>query len=366
MPDPIYNPYSVKRIAGGAAFVGREEGIRQIVTSTDDAVAFAYTRFGKTSFQRVVEGKLKEKGKDVLYVPNCGRSEEALRRAIMLQGRKESDILGPVKSSSDLREAVYALDDAYEGRRLYLLLDETEFLFLQENGTANEDTIAFFKELNTSLENITLVYAIFPHVYSRMQIGGSRFGDTAETIRLPPFGKAQTGELVGLCTDPDKMRTVCDRENHGDFVFDAFRVQEDVATRVYEITGGHPFLIQCLMKELIDYSLEEGSLELTGEKVEKLYEKYCRIAQEQIGHVWRGIGQDRTQAQIIELIAQNPGISRDDLAERVETKNPSQFNGALSSIDDLGMGIVTDQKGHRIRGEVMADAIDFFIKHLRK
>ncbi|PIY60056.1 hypothetical protein COY95_03790 [Candidatus Woesearchaeota archaeon CG_4_10_14_0_8_um_filter_47_5] len=354
-----FNPYQADNPARGAGFVGRETQLLQattLATQSKDAAVLGYSRWGKTSLLQALVGSGGViDGIDVIYLGYSGNSLDAflhqLQDALTLSGPNTVQLA----NKSTASQTLHALSSGYQdsGKMLLVLMDETEQLF------RDSSIVHQFRDYNQQLPAVSFLYAIFPHVFERMQESSSRFQDTVTMIPLTPFNLEQTRALVTLCQDSDAMRGLAQIPQRLMYLltFDPFRVEEGLTQRVQEVTGGFPFLVQTYMKMLVDYAAEQGKepLYLNNEIAAAMEVHFTDAIRPQISHLWNAFSS--LQRTMILYVLKNPGITDEGLWKATESfhvKNDSVYLGALSPLTyTRGVGLVTDGNTFAIPGSAV-------------
>ena len=364
MQTRLYNPYDSRRPAAGSRFIGREAEIAEITSGANNIIVFGYSRWGKTSLLKRAASLVQGELSDAIYISNTGSDSAELTGSIKQSMNPTlAEKFGQTQYLS-LNELLRNMDTYYtsEGRKLFIFLDETADLFRDAKATQD------FRAYNQDFHSLVFVYSIFPHVFEQMQKDTSRFQDTAKMVPLVPFDYEHTKDLVELCTDGGRIMAIDAQNRRTPYVIRPFTVEEGIRRKVFDATGGLPFLIQGLMGELVDVSSSTASpTELTDEKFQSAYAGFRLGVREQLSHFWNGL--TTLQKQILGIISTEEGITGDNLLSRVNPENPSVWLGGLNPLlDTKGMGIITTGKqgGYSIRGEIINEALRYFFQNFER
>jgi len=345
----------MRKPAQGDAFIGRREELSKVLDPSNHTIVFGYSRWGKTSLLTNIRNSL---GSDrCIYISDSGRNSAELSNKIYdaWGGNINSPDAGSFGNKDNLQIMLGNYNHILkeEGRHVYILLDETDRLF------ADEDSARLLRNLNQQLTNITLSYSMFPHVFADLQKKVSRFQDTTEFVPLVPFNIGETRDLVHICQDSDLMQGLATSAEKDVFDFKGYTVKEDLPEKLLEYTGGFPFLQQGLMRELLQYSAitpEENVL--TPKKLDEACDNFKYQVQEQIAHLWNAL--TPMQKNILVSVSNHPDAPVDYVASAVSAENPSEFFGAINSIGDKGLGVIEGESRFNIRGKLLTNAIGFF------
>jgi hypothetical protein len=360
-----YNPYSVHELAHGERFVGRENALNAILYDSKDTIVFGYSRWGKTSALKRAEGLLRTEGAAVLYIGNSGMDQEALFSSICNALRSSNHAAHPlVEGQPNLESALLAINAHYADseRPFHLILDETASLL------SNPAFALQSKVWNEQLNSIKFVYAVFPHVFASMQTASSRFQDSAGMVPLVPFCMEETRQLIYLSQDADRMSSLAGVRKPSFIVVKPYRFEEDPTERVFNFTGGLPFLVQGLMSEAISHAQETNEPEYLNTKVfEAACESFPMTIIEQLDHFWNSL--TPMQQRMLIRTEKLGSASEDELLEEAmrissgQRFTPSMFHGALNPLAERGIHLLERQQDrYSIRGTVMKDCINYFGK----
>lgn len=368
---PNFNPYQTNSPATGNLFVGRNELANEIIANHRSIIVFGYSRMGKSSFLKRLCEDAQKYGDEGIYIPVSGNSMEGLK-AKLAAGIKHlssdtAEVLSEVLSKADtLENGLYEIDRACQKSetRWLIALDETAELL------SDVSAIDHMKGLNQNLANVTLAYAIFPHIFEEIQAKASRFQDSAQMTPLLPFTYEQTETLVRLCEDEQKMIEIAaPRKLERFFNVTSYTVDSEAIDKVFSYTGGFPFLIQELMQKSIQ-GLPNGSLEdslhIFPESIDNGLQAVYQNIREQMAHMWNAFSE--LQKTMIEItLTSVEGSTEQELIEctrNLHEDNPSLYLGAINPLAEKGNGILLNQNGrYSVNGEIFRKQFEYFVKN---
>ncbi len=358
MGERIFNPFQTIRPAVGKSFIGREKELDDVMTNKENYLIFGFSRFGKTSFLQTLERSLKDKGKVVVNLGYSGDSVESFVQNINNALKSvDEHAYSLIKDERSINNVMDILNKNFSpDNKLFLLLDETPHLL------NDPSTISTFRAYNNDKPNISFVYAMFPNVFQMIQGHESRFQDAAKMIPLIPFDIDNTKNLVNICKDTDAMRAIASYSSDPDvYDFKAFEVEDGVYEKIYQITGGFPFLVQGLMQRVIDYSIRDRS-EVTSQNMDSSYDFLLRDITENSAHLWNSMSP--LQRGMVGMLASEEGMSESDLKDQTKElsdSDPSVYLSALNPLSEKGLCIIERKDdGFMVRGTLFKDVFRQF------
>jgi hypothetical protein len=257
VPISYLSPYETRAPVTGSRFFGREHEISRILANPDTNHAIlGIRRIGKTSLLRETERILIER--------------EAVARAVYLEC---SDLL----STDDyIREVVRKLNPRELPRlemqkyvfffpnflermskqlksKIIFLLDEVDNLVIMQRGDWE-----LFRMLRASSNKGACQYIIagFREAMREQYMLDSPFYNFTQEIRLSEFTRQQARQLI--VTPMENLRV-------------RFRNEEEVISRIYEETAGHPNLIQYYCLILLRHLDQTGGREINPNSLIDVY-----------------------------------------------------------------------------------------------
>jgi len=350
-------------------FFGRKEDLAEIIelrikqSCPISTILIGGRKIGKTSLLYQIQDRLLKQlhgGSDTIIstyidlqaVVPCDRSTffRDLAAAIARSVQRQGGILVSVPESlagdpySTFCQQVWAIFDQcaehIDSVRFVLLIDETEQLL---GHPWTEDVVSNLRHLiNTSdlQPFVTLVVAGFKevHDYAMVEEGiGSRFGDAVYWTKLGVLTEKDARDLVTV-----PLGGV---------------VREEVVRTVYELSGGHPFIIQYLMDE----AYKPDPTDITAADVAEASRQFSRKVR--VFSSWEGkfTNLDR---QVYWALAQTGRALAPDAVQGLVTSR-TELGATEDSLEFLTYtGVVAEQDGkYTAVGEMYRD---WFARRHRK
>ena len=230
VPISYLSPYETRAPVTGSRFFGREHEISRILANPDTNHAIlGIRRIGKTSLLRETERILieREAAAQVVYM-ECSdllSTDDYIREVVRKLNPRELPRL-------ELQKYVFFFPNFLERMskqlksKIIFLLDEVDNLVIMQRGDWE-----LFRMLRASSNKGACQYIIagFREAMREQYMLDSPFYNFTQEIRLSEFTRQQARNLI--VTPMENLRV-------------RFRNEEEVISRIYEETAGHPNLIQ--------------------------------------------------------------------------------------------------------------------------
>jgi len=251
----MHNPYVAGNPVGGSlAFVGRADVLREVLRvlrrPQDNAIVlYGQRRIGKTSILQHLKVQLPNEGSyHPVFFDLQDKAAWPLSQALQNLAGTIAHTLGHPEPNLDPNvETAFrdewlpaVLGDLPEGSSLVLLFDEFDVL---ADPNAEQAASAFFPYLRSLLvtdpQRLQFVFAIGRNIDDLTNIALSLLrGTPAQRVSL--LSREDTTDVVRLSEANNTLHW-----------------PDDVASRVYELTCGHPFLIQQLCSHVWEHVYDE-------------------------------------------------------------------------------------------------------------
>jgi len=257
VPISYLSPYETRAPVTGSRFFGREHEISRILANPDTNQAIlGIRRIGKTSLLREIERILKEREENakVVYL-ECSdllSSEDYIREVVRKLNPRELPRLHMQKYVFFFPNFLERMSKQFKSKIIFLL-DEVDNLVIMQRGDWD-----LFRMLRASSNKGACQYIIagFREAMREQYMLDSPFYNFAQEIRLSEFSRQQARELI--LTPMENLRV-------------RFRGEDEVVSRIYEETAGHPNLIQYYCMILLRRLDETGEREISPESLIDVY-----------------------------------------------------------------------------------------------
>lgn len=257
VPISYLSPYETRAPVTGSRFFGREHEISRILSSPDTNHAIlGIRRIGKTSLLRETERILieREAAARVVYL-ECSdllSTDDYIREVVRKLNPRELPRL-------ELQKYVFFFPNFLERMskqlksKIIFLLDEVDNLVIMQRGDWE-----LFRMLRASSNKGACQYIIagFREAMREQYMLDSPFYNFAQEIRLSEFTRQQARQLI--VTPMENLRV-------------RFRNEEEVVSRIYEETAGHPNLIQYYCLILLRHLDQTGEREINPQSLIDVY-----------------------------------------------------------------------------------------------
>jgi len=257
VPISYLSPYETRAPVTGSRFFGREHEITRILANPDTNHAIlGIRRIGKTSLLREMERILVEH-EDVVRVVylECSdllSTDDYIREVVRKLNPRELPRLHMQKYVFFFPNFLERMSKVFKSKIIFLL-DEVDNLVIMQRGDWE-----LFRMLRASSNKGACQYIIagFREAMQEQYILDSPFYNFAQEIRLSEFTRQQARELI--VTPMENLRV-------------RFHNEEEVVSRIYEETAGHPNLIQYYCLILLRYLDQTGKREISPENLIDVY-----------------------------------------------------------------------------------------------
>jgi hypothetical protein len=257
VPISYLSPYETRAPVTGSRFFGREHEIARILANPDTNQAIlGIRRIGKTSLLREIERILKEREENarVVYL-ECSdllSSEDYIREVVRKLNPRELPRLHMQKYVFFFPNFLERMSKLFKSKIIFLL-DEIDNLVIMQRGDWD-----LFRMLRASSNKGACQYIIagFREAMREQYMLDSPFYNFAQEIRLSEFSRQQARELI--LTPMENLRV-------------RFKGEEEVVSRIYEETAGHPNLIQYYCLILLRRLDETGQREINPDSLIDVY-----------------------------------------------------------------------------------------------
>ena len=289
MAQPL-NPYIAGNPVGASpAFIGRADVLRAVQgmlrRAQDNAlVLYGQRRIGKTSILQHLAGQLPEEGPYCpVYFDLHDKSALPLAQVLQDLARAIADTLQvPAPDLGDDPETAFrqtwlasALNDLPDDSALVLLFDEFDVLADASQEQAAESFFPYLRDLlNSGLDKLKFVFVIGRNVDDLSNIALSLFKGTASR-RVSLLNRKDTEALVLLSAENDSLHW-----------------SDEAVEQVWQLTQGHPFLIQQLCSHVWEnaYDLQpETAPTAELEDVDEAIEDALEASRNTLEWLWNGL-----------------------------------------------------------------------------
>ncbi len=257
VPISFLSPYETRAPVTGSRFFGREQEISRILANPDSNHAIlGIRRIGKTSLLRETERILKEREEAarVVYL-ECSdllSSDDYIREVVRKLNPRELPRLHMQKYVFFFPNFLERMSKLLKAKIIFLL-DEVDNLVIMQRGDWE-----LFRMLRASSNKGACQYILagFREAMQEQYMLDSPFYNFAQEIRLNEFSRQQARELI--VTPMENLRV-------------RFRNEDEVVSRIYEETAGHPNLIQYYCLILLRHLDMSGSREISPDSLFDVY-----------------------------------------------------------------------------------------------
>ena len=256
---PISNlsPYETRAPVTGSRFFGREYEISRILSNPDTNHAIlGIRRIGKTSLLREIERILKtgEDPSHVFYL-ECSdllSSDDYIREVVRKLNPRELPRLHMQKYVFFFPDFLERMSRAMKSKIIFLL-DEIDNLVIMQRGDWE-----LFRMLRASANKGACQYIMagFREAMQEQYMLDSPFYNFAQEIRLNEFSRQQAQELISIPMENLRVK---------------IKNREEVVSRIFEETAGHPNLIQYYCLILLRHLDKTGERELSPQNLIDVY-----------------------------------------------------------------------------------------------
>jgi Cdc6-like AAA superfamily ATPase len=257
VPISYLSPYETRAPVTGSRFFGREHEISRILANPDTNHAIlGIRRIGKTSLLRETERILSEQEDSarVVYL-ECSdllSTDDYIREVVRKLNPRELPRLELQKYVFFFPNFLERMSKQFKSKIIFLL-DEVDNLVIMQRGDWE-----LFRMLRASSNKGACQYIIagFREAMREQYMLDSPFYNFTQEIRLSEFTRQQARSLI--VTPMENLRV-------------RFRNEEEVISRIYEETAGHPNLIQYYCLILLRHLDQTGGREISPESLIDVY-----------------------------------------------------------------------------------------------
>jgi AAA+ ATPase superfamily predicted ATPase len=257
VPISYLSPYETRAPVTGSRFFGREHEISRILANPDTNHAIlGIRRIGKTSLLREIERILSEReaAARVVYL-ECSdllSTDDYIREVVRKLNPRELPRLELQKYVFFFPNFLERMSKQYKSKIIFLL-DEVDNLVIMQRGDWE-----LFRMLRASSNKGACQYIIagFREAMREQYMLDSPFYNFTQEIRLSEFTRQQARNLI--VTPMENLRV-------------RFRNEEEVISRIYEETAGHPNLIQYYCLILLRHLDQTGEREISAKSLIDVY-----------------------------------------------------------------------------------------------
>ena len=257
VPISYLSPYETRAPVTGSRFFGREHEISRILANPDTNHAIlGIRRIGKTSLLRETERILieREAVARVVYL-ECSdllSTDDYIREVVRKLNPRELPRLEMQKYVFFFPNFLERMSKQLKSKIIFLL-DEVDNLVIMQRGDWE-----LFRMLRASSNKGACQYIIagFREAMREQYMLDSPFYNFTQEIRLSEFTRQQARQLI--VTPMENLRV-------------RFRNEEEVISRIYEETAGHPNLIQYYCLILLRHLDQTGGREISPKSLIDVY-----------------------------------------------------------------------------------------------
>jgi AAA+ ATPase superfamily predicted ATPase len=257
VPISYLSPYETRAPVTGSRFFGREHEISRILANPDTNHAIlGIRRIGKTSLLRETERILSERetAAHVVYL-ECSdllSTDDYIREVVRKLNPRELPRLELQKYVFFFPNFLERMSKQFKSKIIFLL-DEVDNLVIMQRGDWE-----LFRMLRASSNKGACQYIIagFREAMREQYMLDSPFYNLTQEIRLSEFTRQQARSLI--VTPMENLRV-------------RFRNEEEVISRIYEETAGHPNLIQYYCLILLRHLDQTGEREISPKSLIDVY-----------------------------------------------------------------------------------------------
>jgi AAA+ ATPase superfamily predicted ATPase len=257
VPISYLSPYETRAPVTGSRFFGREHEISRILANPDTNHAIlGIRRIGKTSLLRETERILieREAVARVVYL-ECSdllSTDDYIREVVRKLNPRELPRLEMQKYVFFFPNFLERMSKQLKSKIIFLL-DEVDNLVIMQRGDWE-----LFRMLRASSNKGACQYIIagFREAMREQYMLDSPFYNFTQEIRLSEFTRQQARQLI--VTPMENLRV-------------RFRNEEEVISRIYEETAGHPNLIQYYCLILLRHLDQTGGREINPNSLIDVY-----------------------------------------------------------------------------------------------
>ena len=257
VPISYLSPYETRAPVTGSRFFGREHEVARILANPDTNHAIlGIRRIGKTSLLRETERILleQEAAARVVYL-ECSdllSTDDYIREVVRKLNPRELPRLELQKYVFFFPNFLERMSKQFKSKIIFLL-DEVDNLVIMQRGDWE-----LFRMLRASSNKGACQYIIagFREAMREQYILDSPFYNFTQEIRLSEFTRQQARNLV--VTPMENLRV-------------RFKNEDEVISRIYEETAGHPNLIQYYCLILLRQLDQTGEREISPKSLIDVY-----------------------------------------------------------------------------------------------
>jgi AAA+ ATPase superfamily predicted ATPase len=257
VPISYLSPYETRAPVTGSRFFGREHEISRILSNPDTNHAIlGIRRIGKTSLLRETERILleQETAARVVYL-ECSdllSTDDYIREVVRKLNPRELPRLELQKYVFFFPNFLERMNKQFKSKIIFLL-DEVDNLVIMQRGDWE-----LFRMLRASSNKGACQYIIagFREAMREQYMLDSPFYNFTQEIRLSEFTRQQARNLI--VTPMENLRV-------------RFKNEDEVISRIYEETAGHPNLIQYYCLILLRQLDQTGGREISPKSLIDVY-----------------------------------------------------------------------------------------------
>jgi hypothetical protein len=257
VPISFLSPYETRAPVTGSRFFGREHEIARILANPDtNHAVLGIRRIGKTSLLREIERTLNEResGVHVVYL-ECSdllSTDDYIREVVRKLNPKELPRLHLQKYIFFFPNFLERMHQISKSKMIFLL-DEVDNLVIMQRGDWE-----LFRMLRASSNKGACQYIIagFREAMREQYLIDSPFYNFAQEVRLNEFTRQQARHLI--ITPMENLRV-------------RIHSEEEVVSRIFEETAGHPNLIQYYCLILLRRMDQTGQREIAPNSLIDVY-----------------------------------------------------------------------------------------------
>lgn len=303
MKKHISNPYIAGAPVHGRNFVGREELIRRtehVIDSQSSPIIaiFGQRRIGKTSFLLNLSEILNSKGYICIFIDLLGMQQVTVRE---IQEYIAREIIAKLDSSIDIDD--FAFDDdgiefekkflkklgdttSLNKRRLIILFDELESFYSDVIEEQRETVKQFSKMLlrwfgsEKTTQIICSIGLASPNFVSTDLLFLLR---VSTQLKISFLNYEETKKLIGISQE--------------------VKFDDSAIDRIYELTHGHPYLLQSMCFQLFYEAVEsDDKKSISKGDVEKVEQKVIQSSEAALH--WMFLGLSQVEQAILTIMVQ--------------------------------------------------------------